>query len=149
EAEPGLAVAARVSLAGTGVDRPSARVVRVDGERADRVRRDVGRDLLPVRLLGKCVVRPPDAAARGADEERAVTVVRTVAHRHGRLTAGPLRGLDERLRAELVDVERVGSDRVPLREGLRALLLELVVRLDRALDLRRRDLRGGVRTVGV
>ena len=149
EAEAGLAVPAAVRFARADVERLARRVVRVDGDGADRVRRDVRRDLLPVRLLRERVLRAPDAAAGRADVQRAVLLVALRAHRHRRHAARPLRRLDERLRAESVDVERVRADLVPLGRELRPFLLELGVRLDRALDLGRRDLRAGIRAVGV
>ena len=71
-------------------------------------------DLLPVRVLRERVLRPPDAAAGGADVQRALVLVALRADGHRGDAAGPLRRLDEGLRAEPVDVERVGPDLIPL-----------------------------------
>src|SRR5262249_24168626 len=149
QAEARLAVAAAVRLAGADAERLPARVVRVDGDRADRVRRDSGRDLLPLQVVLQRVPRAPDAAACGADVERAARGAALRADRHSRDAPRPLRRLDEGLRAEPVDVERVGPQRLPAVLVLRALLLELGVRLDRALDLVHRDRLGGIGPVAV
>ena len=111
EAEPGLAVAAGVRLAGADVDRPAGRVVRVDGDRADRVRRDPVRDVLPGRVLGQRVLRPPEAAAGRAHIEGALLRLALRVDGQRRDAARPLGRLDERLRAEPVDVERVGAEK--------------------------------------
>ena len=142
ETEAGLAVTARVPLTGADVDRLAGRVVRVDGDRADRVRRDPVRDLLPVRVRRERVGRPPDAAARRADVERALLRLALRVDGERRHAARPLRRLDEGLRPEPVDVKRVRPDEIPLRGQLGApRSRERVVRRDRVLDLVDRDAR--------
>ena len=95
------------------------------------------------------VLAPPEPAAGRADVKRALLRLALRVDRERRHAAGPLRRLDERLRAEPVDVERVGSERVPLRAQLRAAALDSVVGRDRALDLVDRDLTCRVRAVRV
>ena len=113
ETEAGLAVAARVRLAGADVDRLAGRVVRVDGDRADRVRRDPVRDVLPVRVRRERVRRAPDAAARRADVQRALLRLALRVDGERRYAPRPLGRLDEGLRAEPVDVERRRARRSP------------------------------------
>ena len=150
EAEPGLAVAARVPLAGAGVDRLARRVVRVDGD-ASRSRSS-GCPPRPASSAASSRGRCSSARRRRRRRRRRacscrcsgswpiVTAVSRPDH-----CVGLMNDCVPNLSTSSVS----GPIEVPLREGLRALLLELVVRLDRALDLARRDLRGGIRTVGV
>ena len=149
EAEPGFAVAARVRLSGADVDRPARRIVRVDGDRADRVRRDPVRDLLPRRLLRERVLRPPHTAARRADVDRAVLRPALRVDRQRRHASRPLRRLDEGLGAEPIHVERVRADGAPPREQPRPARDDPLVRRDRTADLLDRDLRVRVCAVRV
>ena len=93
EAEPGLAVAAVVRLAGPDVDRLAGRIVRVDGDRADRVRRDSFGDLLPRRLLSERVLRSARhrrrPRRRRACSPAACTAGRPRAPSRGPTTASP------------------------------------------------------------
>ena len=149
EAEPSLAVAAGVSFTGADVDRLAGRVVRIDGDRADRVRRDPVGDLLPGGVLGQRVLRPPEPAAGRAQIEGALLRLALRVDGQRRDAARPLGRLDERLRAEPVDVEGVGADEVPLRAQLRPAGGGRVVRGERALDLVHADLVARVGPVGV
>ena len=55
------------------VERVAARVVGISGQRADRVLRDLAREVCPARVRCESVVRPPNATAGGANPETAVT----------------------------------------------------------------------------
>ncbi len=77
------------------------------------------------------VLAPPEPAAGRADVERALLRLALRVDRQRRHAAGPLRRLDERLRAEPVDVERVRAERSPTsssasRRGARQRLLAAI-----------------------
>ena len=146
EAETGLAVAAPVGLAGADVDRVPTRVGRVDGDRADRARRDVAGDEVPLRLLRESVLRAPDAAAGGADVQRALLGVALRVDGESRLAARPLRSALVGLSAEPVDVHRRRAERLPSVLVLGLALGDLRAGGDRSLPLAEGDLVARIRT---
>ena len=73
DADTGLAAgAAPIGLTRAEVERVAGRIVRIGGQRADRVLRDPAREVRPARIRGESVVRPPNASAGDADPEPAV-----------------------------------------------------------------------------
>ena len=97
EGRPGLAAVGRLVQADSGdaaraadvcfarpdVDGVAGRVVRVDGDRTDRVDAEGTREVLPARLARQRVLGAPDAAASGRDIQRAVTGLAGVGDRDG------------------------------------------------------------------
>ena len=82
ETDAGLGIARAVRLARADVDRHSGRVVRVIGDRADRIRRDTRARRRPLHLLVQRVRRTEDTTAGRADQRR--TVLRRAARRRHR-----------------------------------------------------------------
>ena len=152
EAEPGLGVARAALFTGARVDRAATLVGRVDQQRADRGRRNAAADRSPVRIRIERIVRPPDAAAGGRDEERAVLAALVGAAwidcecRHA---ARPLRRPVERLRGERGHVVRERAELLPRAAVLRAVALELSCGVRRRARLRDADARERIRLVGV
>ena len=68
---------------------------------------------VPLRLLRERVLRAPDAAAGGADVQRALLGVALRVDGESRLTARPLRSALVGLSAEPVDVQRRRAERLP------------------------------------
>ena len=107
QADAGLAVGGAVRLARADVDRPLARIGRVDEDRADRVRVDLSvRDVPPMRMPRDRVLRHPQAAAGGRDVEPAVALVTGPADRNSGHPARPLCG--RRRRSEFRECQRRG-----------------------------------------
>ncbi len=134
DAEAGLGVRGGIRLAGARVNRVTGWIGGVDKQRADRVRAERGRLVLPVDLavlVGR-LVGDPDTAARGAEVERALLGLLATADRHcGHAARG---GVLLAAREELVEQRRVlrlvRPDRLP--RALAALALQPVVRRERA-----------------
>ena len=71
QSQAGLGVAGPVWLARAGVDRVAARVVGIDEQRAERVRRQLLRRSAPLHVVGESVRCAPDPTARSGNPDPA------------------------------------------------------------------------------
>ena len=118
--DPGSRNAARsadVRLTGPDVDGLSARVVRIDVDAAGRVDAERAAKVLPVRLTGQRVLRPPDSSACSRDVHPAVARLARRSHSDRRRPAAcdvRVRHVEERRPEALERIERLaGADRDP------------------------------------